>query len=149
MKHWMLFMPVAGLLLFGCAASKAPGITDGNLAPCPNSPNCVISDSTADDKHRMEALTFSGDPKAAMELLISIIQDMPRTQVVTQTPNYIHAVFSSRLFRFKDDVEFLLADDKKSIMFRSASRLGYSDLGANRKRMETIGRSFADKMSKE
>jgi uncharacterized protein (DUF1499 family) len=73
---------------------------------------------------------------------------MRRAKVITDTGDYIHAEFTSRLFRFVDDVEFSFDDTNKLINFRSASRKGYSDLGVNRKRMEEIRKRFESALSK-
>jgi uncharacterized protein (DUF1499 family) len=70
---------------------------------------------------------------------------MPRTTIVTLEEDYIRAEFKSRIFGFVDDVEFWFDDEQKVIHFRSASRVGYSDLGANRKRMEKIRERFHSK----
>lgn len=77
-----------------------------------------------------------------MRKLTAAIQSMPRRKIVIATENYLHVEFSSAIFRFVDDVEFFLDDATQTIHFRSASRLGYSDLGVNRKRMEEIRRRF-------
>ena len=73
---------------------------------------------------------------------MKIIASLPRTQVVSHTNEYIHAECTSLIFRFVDDVEFLLDEEKYLIHVRSASRVGYSDLGVNRKRIETIRQQF-------
>ena len=86
----------------------------------------------------MEPIPYDGSPAEAIQRITSIIEAEPRTKIVTQRPDYIHAEFTSALFRFVDDVEFLFDAEKKVIHFRSASRVGYSDLGANRRRMEEI-----------
>ena len=80
-----------------------------------------------------------------MERLKVVIGAMPRSKIVTADERYIHAEFSSGLFRFVDDVEFLIDPDTKTIHFRSASRVGRSDLGVNRKRMEEIRQRFDQK----
>jgi uncharacterized protein (DUF1499 family) len=67
-----------------------------------------------------------------------VIQNLERTKVITETENYLHTEFTSKVMGFVDDVEFLLNDSTKVIHVRSASRLGESDLGVNRKRIETI-----------
>ena len=59
---------------------------------------------------------------------------MDGNHIATQEDDYIHAVFTSRLFRFKDDVEFYIDAAAEQVHFRSGSRVGYSDMGANRKR---------------
>lgn len=111
--------------------------TSGQLAPCPSTPNCVNSKSQ-DATHKIEPLSYSSTPTQAMAELKSAIQSMERTTMITETENYIYAEFKSKLMGFVDDVEFLLAPEAKVIHVRSASRLGESDLGVNRKRIETI-----------
>jgi uncharacterized protein (DUF1499 family) len=73
-----------------------------------------------------------------MAKLKRIVQAMPRTLIVTETPVYLHAEFTSAVMRFVDDVEFSLDEATRSINMRSASRLGKSDLGVNRRRIEEI-----------
>ncbi len=126
------------------ALAKRPsnlGVTDGQLAPCPSSPNCVSTQAT-DRHHAIEPLRFTGSADAARERLVQVLTAQPRAKIITQTDNYIHAEFTSRLFRFVDDVEFFIDEEKSVIHFRSASRVGYSDLGANRQRMERIRQAF-------
>ena len=67
--------------------------------------------------------------------------EMPGSQVVTETDDFVHVEFTSRMMRFVDDVEFYFNEPGR-ISFRSASRLGYSDLGVNRERMEKIRNRF-------
>jgi uncharacterized protein (DUF1499 family) len=117
------------------------GAVDGKLRPCPGSPNCV-STQAADEFHRADPLTFEDAPEAAMARLKTALLLQPRVRIVTATDTYLHAEFTTALLRFVDDVEFLIDSQHKVIHFRSASRVGYSDLGANRKRMETIRRAF-------
>lgn len=118
------------------AGPSADFIEHGQLAPCPSSPNCVSSLAT-DDGHRVAPLAIPGDAAAQMAALLAVVGDMPRTEIQAQADNYLWVVFTSRLLRFRDDVEFLLGPGG-AVQVRSASRLGYSDLGVNRKRVETI-----------
>lgn len=118
------------------------GVTNGRLADCPSSPNCVGTQCN-DAAHRAEAISFEGPPDQALERLRAILADMPRAKIVDSTENYLHAEFTSLLFRFVDDVEFLVDSEQHVIHFRSASRLGYSDFGANRRRMESIRSQFS------
>jgi uncharacterized protein (DUF1499 family) len=117
------------------------GVTDGKLRPCPPSPNCVCTQAE-DELHRTEPLTFADSPDAAMARLKTVVLLQPRVRIVTATDTYLYAEFTTALLRFVDDVEFYVDAGQKVIHFRSASRIGYSDLGANRKRMETIRRAF-------
>ena len=120
------------------------GIVDGRLAPCPNKPNCVSSQAAASDKqHHIGALTYNGDPAQARERLERAIAGMKRGRVVVREANHWRAEFTSALWRFVDDVEFLFDDNARRIDIRSASRVGYSDLGVNRRRMEEIRRRFS------
>ncbi|AFZ23846.1 hypothetical protein Cylst_1563 [Cylindrospermum stagnale PCC 7417] len=117
------------------------GVRDGRLAPCPNSPNCVSSQSS-DPTHQIAPLTFTTTPEKAIAFLERIIQSLPRTKIITESEDYIYAEFKSALMGFVDDVEFYLDPKTKVIQVRSASRLGESDLGVNRQRIETIRAKF-------
>ena len=113
------------------------GVRDGKLAPCPSTPNCVCSQSE-DAGHKIEPLTYKSTPEVAFTQLKQAIASQPRTKIITESPNYLYAEFTSAIMKFVDDVEFYLDEDAKVIHVRSASRLGQSDLGVNRKRIETI-----------
>ncbi|MBF2021711.1 MAG: DUF1499 domain-containing protein [Hydrococcus sp. C42_A2020_068] len=108
------------------------GVKDGKLAPCPGSPNCVNSQSQ-DPKSKIDPL-----PPVAIADLRKVIESMERTTIIEQTDNYLYAEFKSKLMGFVDDVEFYLDSNENVIHVRSASRLGQSDLGVNRKRVEEI-----------
>jgi uncharacterized protein (DUF1499 family) len=117
------------------------GVNNGKLAPCPSSPNCVSSQST-DAQHQIAPLTFTTNPQQAIANLKNIIQSLPRTKIITETEDYMYAEFKSALMGFVDDVEFYLDSQANVIHVRSASRLGQSDLGVNRQRIETIRAKF-------
>jgi len=127
------------MVLIGCQSLRPAnlGTHDGKLALCPSSPNCVSSQSS-DDAHRIAPLTYSGRAADAMKKLTVIVQTFPRTSVITISDSYLHAEFTSAIFRFVDDLEFLVDETAEVIHVRSASRMGYSDLGMNRKRIEQI-----------
>ncbi|BAU06925.1 MULTISPECIES: DUF1499 domain-containing protein [Fischerella] len=121
-------------------AGKRPsnlGVRDRKLAPCPNSPNCVSSQST-DAVHKIAPLTYTSSPEQALADIKSIIQSLPRTKIISETEDYLYAEFKSAMMGFVDDVEFYLDRNDNIIHVRSASRLGQSDLGVNRNRVETI-----------
>lgn len=131
------------ITLFAGTRPTNLGVQSGQLAPCPNSPNCVSSQSR-DAVHSIEPLTYSSSPKQALANLKTVIQSLPRTKIVTEADNYLYAEFSSALMGYVDDVEFYLDEGAKVIHVRSASRLGQSDLGVNRKRIETIKAQLND-----
>lgn len=119
------------------------GIKQGQLSPCPSSPNCVVSQAD-DSAHRVEPLVYHGDLNTAREVLLKVLSVVPRTVVVEQTDNYIRAESTSRIFHFVDDVEFYFPVDEQVIHVRSASRVGESDLGVNRRRIEQIRLALKD-----
>jgi uncharacterized protein (DUF1499 family) len=129
-------------------AGKRPtnlGVKDNKLAACPSSPNCVSSQSPdTDAEHYINPLSYQSEPATAMAHLKAAIATMERTKVITETENYLYAEFTSALMGFVDDVEFYLDPTAKVIHVRSASRLGQSDLGVNRKRIEAIRAKFIE-----
>ena len=146
-----LFVLCVSIIAFAGCSEKEPsplGVTNGKLSPCPESPNCVASQSD-DKKHFIAPFSYEGSLAEARESLAALIKSMRRARIVTFKDDYIHAEFASRIFRFVDDVELFLDDKTKTIHLRSASRVGYWDLGINRKRMETIRALFEKKQSEE
>ena len=117
------------------------GVVQGRLKPCPESPNCVCSQAE-DADHAMEPIPFSGLAEDAQDVIRNVINRQPRVKILTDEAGYIHAEFRSLIFRFADDVEFVIDKEKKLIHFRSASRVGHSDMGVNRSRMERIRDQF-------
>ncbi len=109
----------------------------GVLKAPPATPNAVSSQATG-GYHKVAPLAYKGTLEQAMKALKAIVENMPRTQIVEIKNDYLYAEFSSAVFGFVDDVEFYFPQDANVIDVRSASRLGYSDLGVNRKRIETI-----------
>ncbi len=132
---------MGALPLLGNLAGDRPtnlGVKEGKLAPCPTSPNCVISQGNEDAEHAIAPLAYSGEPAQAIAKLTAIVNAMPRTTIVESTDSYLYAEFASKLLGFVDDVEFYLDPAGSVIQVRSASRLGQSDLGVNRQRVEDI-----------
>jgi len=157
MAWWKMALLVLGLAVVGWAVSMALmsllarrpdtlGLHQGRLAPCPDKPNCVCSQEQRQE-YAIAPLSFQGDPRAAWQRLLDVLDKLPRTRLVEQTDTYLHAECTSLLFRFVDDLECLLDTEAGVIHLRSASRVGYSDLGVNRARVEAIRQAFqqADK----
>jgi uncharacterized protein (DUF1499 family) len=111
------------------------GVNDGKLLSCPATPNCVSSQAT-DATHAIAALPLAEDPALMMTTVQRVVQEMPRAKVIKATNDYLYVQFTSKLMGFVDDVEFFV--DGKAVQVRSASRLGESDLGVNRQRVEAI-----------
>jgi len=146
---WVLAGVVLSIIIIGIIWARTTsrpdlGIYNGKLLPLPNTPNCVATQS-GNPTQRMEPISYVTDRKTAHQKLLQIINQMPRTTLVQNEPEYIHIVFRSAFFGFPDDVEFQFIDNK--IHFRAAARLGRSDLGVNRKRMENIKQHFENERS--
>lgn len=137
----IIIMTIGLLGMVGCAGERPqnPGARDGLLVACPSSPNCVSSQS-ADEGHRIAALAVSGDPDAAFARLKLVLGRRSDTTIIDERAGYLRVELRTTLF--VDDGEFLLDRTRNVIQVRSASRLGYSDFGKNRSRMEEIRRQF-------
>ncbi len=140
----MRYGPVlAGLLFFltGCAAmtgSELDLTDDGRLPPCPSSPNCVSSDADpSDGTHYIEPLRAE-DAEAAWQRLVDYVENDPSYTIVERRDDYLRAEARTKILRFVDDVIFHLRPEEGVIAMRSSSRLGYSDLGKNRSRLEAV-----------
>ena len=132
-------------LLMGCSGTMPNlGVSNSKLTPCPKTPNCVSSQAQ-DKEHYIEPIKFEGTQQEAHDRLLQIIESEKRTKILTEQESYIRVEFTSALFRFVDDVEFYFPNQKTGetiIHVRSASRVGRSDLGVNRKRIERIRSEF-------
>lgn len=135
-------------LLAGCGGipPKDLGVEDGQLKPCPSTPNCVSTRADADLEHRMAPIAYSGGSEEAMETIATAVEESARAGIPHQDDGYLRAEFTSRVFRFVDDVEFTLDEKEKLVHFRSASRLGSSDMGVNRDRMTTLSKELKPKL---
>jgi len=126
--------------IVGLLSGKRPsglGIRNGHLKSPPSSPNAVSSQATG-GYHQIAPLAYQGSREQAIKALNAIIASTPNTRIVEMTPDYLYAEYTSGLLGFVDDVEFYFPAGASLIHVRSASRLGYSDLGVNRKRIEGV-----------
>lgn len=130
------------VVMGACARGPVGRTSDGRLGPCPSSPNCVSSEADPSEDCFIPPFEIGQgeEPRAAFERLLAVVGD--RARLERRDGDYAHAVFVTRLLRFRDDVELRLDAEARRIHVRSASRLGYSDLGANRKRVEALREAF-------
>jgi uncharacterized protein (DUF1499 family) len=138
---------LALLVACGGGPAPAPSAADvraaGALAPCPDSPNCVSSLADPSDAvHHTAPLPLRGDPATALDRLASLIEADERTEIVERDHRYLRATCTSRVFRFVDDVELLVDADAGVVHVRSASRLGYGDMGVNAARVEALRQAW-------
>ena len=120
------------------------GVHGGKLKPPSKTPNSVSSQAQLYPDHPQRTyadiapLPLKGDAAATMDRIASIIEGMSGAEIVKREPGYLYAQFTTRLMKYVDDAEFWFDPDSEVIQVRSASRLGKSDLGVNRERIEFI-----------
>jgi uncharacterized protein (DUF1499 family) len=148
----VLGLPFIIMLSTGCAGAPMRwfegsrpdrlGVSKGQLQPVDRSKRNAVS-STAEPPHRIAPFSTGPDPRTDLARLAALLAANPRVKIIAQDNEYIQAEFRSRWLGFVDDVEFLLVPAERLIHVRSASRLGYSDLGVNRARIESIRAALA------
>lgn len=125
----LLFCVIVLLLASLPSSSLAQPVADSPLAPCPDSPNC-----------ERVSRAFDQDPDSLFSAAQSALQALGPVSVDTAADaREAHAVYRVALV-FKDDVTIAVtADDGGSTLhIRSASRVGYSDLGVNKRRVDSF-----------
>jgi uncharacterized protein (DUF1499 family) len=133
---WMNASPAeASIFHFSGTRPSNLGVHDGRLASCPSTPNCVSSQST-EPGSQIAPLKFLGDKTIAQ--IKAAVLAQPGSAIISETENYLYAEFTSSLMGFVDDVEFSVNSADQTVQVRSASRLGESDLGVNRQRIESL-----------
>lgn len=135
-----LFLPKAAEEQLRTIVNR-PADMPQELKPCPQSPNCVSTQSTQPDKKR-EPIAYLGTLAEAKAKMKKVVGEMSRTQLKEEKANYLRYTFKTFPIPFIDDVEFVFDDEAKHIHFRSASRVGHSDLGANSRRMAKVVKAF-------
>lgn len=133
------------ILLTGCTSIPPDlGVKNGQLTPCPEKPNCVSSLAT-DKSQYVEPILYTGTSLQIKNDIVNVLSELQNAKATVIEDSYIRAEFTSKVFSFIDDVEFYFPDTKSTqtnIQVRSASRVGYSDFGANRERIEQIRSQF-------
>lgn len=146
-KGLLAVTAVAAVAMFwiGCSAPRPEGLgaNAGRLSQCPGSPNCVSSQADpADSEHYTPPLKFDGDALAAFERAKAAVLSLPGATLFEARDDYASFEITTRVMRFVDDLELVLDAPASTIHVRSASRLGHSDLGVNRKRVEALRAAF-------
>jgi len=142
MRTLLILLLLPGMSVLASAAG--PG--EGDLPPCPSSPNCVSSRDPDPDR-RVDPIPFRGTAAEAREAIETVVRSFPRALIVATSGGIVRVEFRSRL-GFVDDVEFRINETAGVIHVRSASRTGYWDLGVNRRRVESIREAFGSIMEK-
>ncbi len=143
MKKMLLYI-VLGIIVFMLLAlfylafqsqiKAPPSLVKTKLLPCPQTPNCVCSEYSHDVKHYIQAIDM---PVNRLAILKKIIQEMGG-KLNIDTEYYLSATFTSTIFSFVDDIEIRFDKANQKAHIRSASRVGYSDMGENRKRLNLL-----------
>lgn len=143
-RRWFLTFPFLGLgafLAIRALPSKRPdtlGFSKQQFAPCPTSKkNCVCS-TDQNPRFQVAPLKCEADPRQTFARLKTALQEWDGYKIVSATDTYLHAEHTSRWMGFTDDLECQLVSEQGLIQVRSASRIGNSDLGVNRRRVEQI-----------
>ena len=123
-------------------ANPQLGVKNGRLKEMPSTPNAVSSQTT-ERKKFVPAWPYNGSKEQAKKNLIGMLKGYKGIRIVQVSHNYVHAIETSKLMKFKDDIEFYFNDAAQQIEFRSASRVGYSDQGVNRKRYEEMKKRYS------
>lgn len=113
--------------------------TASDLRDCGRRPNCVSS-TASNPRRRVGPWPLRAEPTAAWRTIRDVVAATPRTRIVEQEEWYLRAEARSRLLRFVDDLEVAVDPEEGLVAVRSASRLGYSDRGVNRRRVERLRR---------
>ena len=149
----LLLLIVGFLILFFVLglvsrSGEANGLVEGRLSKCPDKPNCVCSEHKSNINHYVEPIAVSIDNEAGvLPVLKSSIHEMGGS-VQTESDNYLAATFTSSFFRFVDDLELRIDPGASLIHVRSASRVGHSDMGVNRQRVELLRKLYSKSASK-
>ena len=143
-----IMIVLTSLIFFTGCTGVIPklGIENGQLIQCPTTPNCVNSQAK-DKKHYIEPILMTGTPLEVKNNILKILNDLKRAKIIVAEDHYIRVEFISKVFRFIDDLEFYFPNTKSkemTIHVRSASRVGHSDFGVNRKRIEQIRSEFKE-----
>ena len=149
-RNWMLLFAIGTLSVWvtgfvaGCSSRGdiTAELENGRLKPCPSSPNCVCSEDTSEGV-AIAPFAVRGTPSEAILSLVEYLRELSNVEIVKPGPEHVHAVFYTPIFRFADDVEFRPDDEAGVIHVRSASRVGHSDLGTNRARIERLRREWS------
>jgi len=144
MKKKIILLLIVLIIVSCSSGPKKIGMRGRFFQACPGTPNCVSSMDKRRN-HYVAPINYTISNEDAFKRLIVVLNSMNKVTVLKQTPTYVYVVFRTPLMNFKDDVEFYLPSFSKIIHIRSASRIGFSDMGANRKRVELIRKRFNER----
>ena len=134
MKTYLLCIPLLTIILAGCtSAPEQPG-ADAVLPPCGMLPNCVNSASGTGGS-AIAPLQATTEQWQALKRWLAAQDDWT---ITVETADFVQAVVKTPLMQFRDDVQLAFKQQASDIQVRSSSRLGISDMGVNRRRIESL-----------
>jgi len=141
LRNYKYFIILFSFTLAFTASSAEQNSITMKLKQCPDTPNCVSSQSLSAE-HKISPIPYKTSAVEAKEKIKTIMLIMPNTRLIKEKDQYLHIEFKTSVLKFVDDVEIIIDDAEKVIHIRSASRVGHWDLGANRRRVENIRKKF-------
>ncbi len=138
---YLILVAIAVVILFMAIKNiKTPaglGVVDGKLLPLPKSPNAVSSQTEDMDK-KVDPFPFKSNLNKTKEGIKKALLSYGGIEIIKETTDYIHAVSTTGRMKFHDDLEFYFDHKAGLVHFRSASRVGYSDMGVNKERYDRL-----------
>ena len=141
---FLLFIIYFFILGINSKSKTIPGLIDGRLSNCPDSPNCICTENKDHTDHYMSPINITEHSDLDFNPFLTlkrIVIDIGGT-IKIENENYIAAMFSSSIFGFVDDFEIRIDKKNNMIHLRSASRVGRSDFGVNKKRIELVKKRY-------
>jgi len=134
------------LFLFSCSGQKPQdlGLYDGAFSPCPSSPNCISSEAKNNNQY-INFFTININHGNSWQAIHDTVSALKKTKIITFDNNYLHAESASNFFGFVDDIQLHLRKNGQFVAIKSAARLGHSDFGVNRKRIEHLRQQLLSK----
>lgn len=133
----IILVIISSMVIKNNLTPKAIGITAGQFTPLANTPNGVSSQVT-DPSKQVQALPFKDNLETTKKHIKAACESYGQVKIITETDTYMHMVFTTGLMKYHDDVELYFDQTNKVIHYKSQSRIGYSDMGLNRKRYDEI-----------
>ena len=133
----------AAFALAGCGAPShfTKPQNPGSFTACAPAPHCVSSQASPGSFQHVEPFRFTGSADAAHRALVQTLRNDPEATVEKDDGNFVHATFKTTI-GFVDDVTFLIKPEEHFIDVKSSSRIGFSDLGVNNRRVERLRKQF-------
>lgn len=106
---------------------------------CPPGSRACVSSLNDGGYAGMDPVPFRGSGDDVLDVVVDVVEGLPRTEVVERRGTYLRTEFTSRWLRFTDTVEFEVDTATNLLHFRSESvSFARNDLGANRTRMREV-----------